>query len=100
MRPLKSYFAMSIVLVVSGNLCAQRAWENDNDAAFEPANVELDFAQHYAQSLQNIIIKNGHCLHLISTMDRVAKSSSHAEIRVRQIDRIFDAADRAGCVLY
>lgn len=64
------------------------------------AEAEKDNAQRYATGLMSNMRKDGHCMNLIDTMNNIASSASTEQVRILQIDKVFDAADRAGCIVY
>ena len=89
---------MTGLILLSSAVNAQRAWENDNDEAFEVKT--LDLAQRYAFEIKKNIQSNYICDNFRTNIDTIANSSSPENVRVRQIDTIFDSADRVGCVTY
>jgi TPR repeat protein len=59
-----------------------------------------DTAVRYAENLIANFLALPHCIQLASTMRTVASSNSPVQVRMLQIDRMLDSADRAGCVVY
>ncbi len=73
---------------------------NSGAQATAASSASGDVAVRYAENLIANFLAMPHCVALAKNMRTVASGSSPAQVRTLQIDRMFDSADRAGCVVY
>lgn len=62
--------------------------------------AQLSYAERYAEGIKSQMMSGGVCDILKQKIDMFATTSAADNIKVRQIDTIVDAADRAGCMMY
>ena len=60
----------------------------------------LSYAERYANEIKSQMMSGGACDALKQNIDMLATSSYPDNIKVSQIDKVVDAADRAGCMMY
>ena len=64
------------------------------------AEYSGDEAQRYAQILVSDFRSGGVCDTFASQINRIADSAAPANVRIMQIDRILESADKYSCVRY
>ncbi|MCD2453453.1 hypothetical protein GO003_024025 [Methylicorpusculum oleiharenae] len=94
-----------IILIISNKVLAERAWEGDNDAVLNPSekidpqpisNYPLD----YATILTSNFLGGRVCNNLKAFIFNIANGKLPDNIKIMQIDKVYDKADRVRCARY
>jgi TPR repeat protein len=73
-------------------------WAEKKLTEYGIVNTNQDYPTQYANIALELMTTNGHCINFHNMVKKIASSGSPENVRIAQIDKIVDAADRARCL--